>query len=98
MATIAITGSTGGLGGRVARRLADAGVEQLLVVRDPARAPRLPGAEVARASYDDTAAAGTALKGIQTLFMVSGAEAPDRVGQHKAFIDAAVDAGVEHIV
>jgi uncharacterized protein YbjT (DUF2867 family) len=31
---IAVTGATGGLGGRVARRLADRGVGQRLVVRD----------------------------------------------------------------
>jgi uncharacterized protein YbjT (DUF2867 family) len=31
---VAVTGATGGLGGRVARRLADAGVRQRLVVRD----------------------------------------------------------------
>jgi NAD(P)H dehydrogenase (quinone) len=30
--------------------------------------------------------------------MVSGAEAVDRVDQHRAFIDAAHDAGVQHIV
>jgi NAD(P)H dehydrogenase (quinone) len=30
--------------------------------------------------------------------MVSGAEHPDRVGQHRTFIDAAADAGVEHLV
>jgi uncharacterized protein YbjT (DUF2867 family) len=36
---IAVTGATGQLGGRVARRLADASVDQVLVVRDPSRAP-----------------------------------------------------------
>jgi NAD(P)H dehydrogenase (quinone) len=35
---------TGGLGGRVARRLADRGVAQRLVARDPGRVPELPGA------------------------------------------------------
>lgn len=98
MASIATTGSTGGLGGRVARRLADAGLGQVLVVRDPARAPRLAGAQVTKASYDDRAASRAALQGIRTLFMVSGAEAPDRVDQHKDFIDAAAEAGVAHIV
>jgi NAD(P)H dehydrogenase (quinone) len=39
---IAVTGATGVVGGRVARRLADLGVAQRLVVRDPARAPDLP--------------------------------------------------------
>ena len=41
---IAVTGATGWLGGRVARRLAKRGVGQRLVVRDPGRAPELAGA------------------------------------------------------
>jgi NAD(P)H dehydrogenase (quinone) len=47
---IAVTGATGELGGRVARRLAERGVSQRLIVRDPSKAPELEGAEVARAS------------------------------------------------
>ena len=42
---IAVTGATGGLGGRVAARLADHGVPQRLLVRDAARAPDLLHAE-----------------------------------------------------
>jgi NAD(P)H dehydrogenase (quinone) len=97
MTTIAVTGATGKLGGRVARRLQAAGLSQRLVVRDPARAPQIDGAEVAVARYDDPDAA-SALAGVQTLFMVSAAESPERVQQHRAFVDAAADAGVEHLV
>ena len=39
---IAVTGATGQLGGRIARRLASAAVPQRLLVRDPTRAPELP--------------------------------------------------------
>ena len=95
---IAVTGSTGRLGGRVARRLADAGVPQRLLVRDPARAPQLPGASVARAPYADGDAVRAALDGIATVLMVSASETPDRVDQHRAFVDAAAAAGVEHLV
>ncbi|HEY8450784.1 MAG: NAD(P)H-binding protein [Micromonosporaceae bacterium] len=95
---IGVTGATGGVGGRVARRLADAGVRQRLLVRDLGRAPRLAGAEVARASYDDPAAMRRALRGVHTLFLVSAHEHPDRVGLHAGTVDAAVDAGVERIV
>ena len=97
-AVLAVTGSTGELGGRVARRLADAGRAQRLVVRDEARAPVLPGATVAVASYADGDAARVALSGVDVLFMVSAAEAPDRVAQHVAFVDAAAAAGVRHVV
>jgi NAD(P)H dehydrogenase (quinone) len=95
---VGVTGATGRLGGRVARRLAAAGVPQRLVVRDPARAPELPGAEVARAAFADPDAVRTALEGLDTVLMVSAAEAPDRLQQHLTFVDAAAAAGVGHIV
>jgi len=91
MNPLAITGSTGNLGGRVARLLATSGVSQRLIVRDASRAPDL-GAEVAVAAYDDAEAALAALTGISTLFMVSGGESPDRVRQHITFVDAATAA------
>jgi uncharacterized protein YbjT (DUF2867 family) len=95
---IAVTGATGQLGGRVARRLAARGTAQLLVVRDPARAPELPGATVARAGFADAAAVRTALRGVRTVLMVSASESPDRLRHHRAFVDAAAAAGVEHLV
>ncbi len=96
--TIAITGATGNIGGTVARALAAAGTPFRMLVRDPARAPKLPGAEVAVASYADVDASRAALEGVDLLLMVSGAEAQDRLDQHRAFVGAAVDAGVGHVV
>jgi NAD(P)H dehydrogenase (quinone) len=95
---IAVTGSTGQLGGRVARRLADLGVEQRLLVRDPTRAPALPRTHTATADYADGTAVRAALTGIETVFMVSAAETPKRVQQHLSFLDGAVEAGVRRIV
>ena len=95
---LGVTGSTGGLGGMVARQLAELGSAQRLLVRDPARAPVLDGATPAVCSYADSAAARQALDGVKVLFMVSAAETPDRVQQHTAFIDAAAGAGVQHVV
>jgi uncharacterized protein YbjT (DUF2867 family) len=94
----AVTGATGGVGGRVARRLADAGAQQQLVVRNPGRAPQLPNSTVRIADYDDPAALRSALAGANTLFLVSGAEHPERVRLHRQAIDAAVEAGVTRIV
>ena len=97
--TLAVTGSTGALGGRVARLLADRGLAQRLLVRDPGRAPALDGAQaVSFGGYADLAGATSALAGVTTLFMVSAAEAPDRVEQHRTFVDAAAAAGVRHVV
>ncbi|WP_121370516.1 SDR family oxidoreductase [Frondihabitans australicus] len=96
--TIAVTGATGNIGGAVARGLAGAGIAQTLVVRDAGRAPRLEQARVAEAVYGDREATLRALAGCRLLLMVSAAEAPDRLAQHEAFVDAAAEAGVEHIV
>jgi NAD(P)H dehydrogenase (quinone) len=96
--TIAVTGVTGGLGGRVARRLAERGVAQRLVVRDPGRAPERVGAEVAAASYDDRDSLRRAFAGAHTLLMVSASEDPDRLRLHANVVDAAVGAGVERVV
>ena len=38
------------------------------------------------------------LGGLDAVLMVSGREAPDRLAQHRAFVDAAVEAGVGHVV
>ena len=96
--TVAVTGATGALGAAVARHLADRGVEQRLVVRDPSRAPRLPGATTAVATYEDTDAMARALDGVQTLFLVSGHENPDRVSLHRSAVEGARRAGVERVV
>lgn len=95
----AITGATGALGGLVARRLAERGIAQRLIVRDPARVPPLSGpVEVAQASYGDAAAMRAALDGIDTWLFVSASESADRVAQHLCAVDAAVAAGVRRVV
>ncbi|MEU2778727.1 SDR family oxidoreductase [Streptomyces sp. NPDC007162] len=93
-----VTGSTGRLGGRVARRLAQRGVPQRLLARDPARAPRLTGTVPVRGDYADPDSVREALTGTRTVFMVSASESADRLARHKTFVDAAVAAGIEHLV
>lgn len=96
---IAVTGSTGAVGNRVAVALSDAGVRQRLVGRDPSRLPALAGAEHAPAAeYRDTEAMRRALDGATSLFLVSGRESADRLAEHRSAVDAAVAAGVERIV
>jgi NAD(P)H dehydrogenase (quinone) len=99
--TIAVTGATGALGSRVAARLAARKVKQLLVVRDLARVPAIAGVEAVEMGprgYRDQTALTEALGGCQTLFLVSGREAAERVVEHAHAVRAAVDAGVERIV
>lgn len=96
---IAVTGATGAVGKGVARLLAEQGVRQRLVVRDPSRAPTLPDAEVRQiAGYGAGDEVRAALDGVDTLFLVPAAESADRREQHVATVDAAVAAGVRRIV
>lgn len=96
--TLAVTGSTGAVGGMVARRLAAAGIPQRLLVRSLDRAPELPQAIPVACSYADRDAGAVALAGVETLLMVSAAENKDRIDEHRAFVDSAQQAGVRHIV
>lgn len=95
---LAITGSTGRLGGRIARLLAADGVPQRLVVRDLSRAPTLPQSSIARASYGDDEAVRRALAGCDIALMVSASESATRLEEHNTFVDAAAAAGVKHLV
>ncbi|WP_306738557.1 SDR family oxidoreductase [Arthrobacter sp. SX1312] len=95
---IAVTGSTGMVGGRVARELAAEGVPLILPVRSPDRAEHLADAVIRQCTYADADASAAALAGVDVLFMVSAAEEADRVATHRTFIDAAKAAGVRHVV
>ena len=98
---IAVTGATGALGRRVVDRLAGReDVALRLVVRDAARAPRVPGAEVAAVpgGYADGPGLTAALAGVHTLYLVSAAEAEDRLQQHRTAVAAAAAAGVQRVV
>lgn len=95
---IAVTGSTGALGSLVAQNLADLGVAQRLLVRDLSRAPQLPEATASTFDYANRDLSKDALAGIDVLFMVSAPESDHRKDLHTTFIDAAVAAGVKHIV
>jgi len=96
MTRVAVTGATGHVGGRVAHLLAD--LRPRLIVRDVTRAPEIPGAVTTQTSYDDLDAGIAALRGVDVLLMVSGAESRTRRAEHRTFIRAAAEAGVEHLV
>jgi NAD(P)H dehydrogenase (quinone) len=97
---IAVTGATGGVGGRIAKLLAAREAEQRLVVRDASRAPELPGADVAVAGgYADAEGMRAALEDVETLMLIPATEERDRFERlHRPAVEAAVDAGVQRIV
>jgi NAD(P)H dehydrogenase (quinone) len=95
---IGITGASGGMGTRVAERIAARGLPQRLIVRDASRAPEA-AAEVREASsYGARDEMRAALDGVETLFLIPARESADRVEQHFTVVDAAVDVGVRRIV
>jgi NAD(P)H dehydrogenase (quinone) len=67
-----------------------------LLFRDPRKVP--DGVDAVVADYGDGESARRALDGVDTVFMVSAAETPERVEHHRTFIDAAAAAGVRHLV
>jgi uncharacterized protein YbjT (DUF2867 family) len=100
--TIAVTGATGGVGSRVAARLAERhDVHQLAVARDLARVPPIAGlaaVEMGPQGYRDQTQLTEALTGCSTLFLVSAREAEQRVVEHAHAVRAAVDAGIRRVV
>ncbi|MGH1524916.1 SDR family oxidoreductase [Leifsonia sp. L25] len=96
--TIAVTGVTGTVGRLAASELADAGVRFRMLARSPERAPRFPDSEVVACTYGDGDSVRAALQGVDAVLMVSAAENDQRLREHFAFVDAAAQAGVRHIV
>ena len=98
MPKIAVTGVTGNLGGMVSRLCKKNGIEVRNLARNVEKAEKLGFSNVFKSSYDKSEDTVKSLEGIEVLFMVSGSENPNRVQQHKDFIDAAKIAGVSHII
>jgi len=98
LGTIALTGVTGHLGSRVRELLPDTGRPLVLLARTPARVVAGPRDEVRVCDFADPDGAVRALAGVDTLLMVSASEAADRLDQHRAFVGAAAEAGVRHVI
>lgn len=96
---IGITGVTGGkLGSKVAQLISEQGISARHLARNPQRAALYDNAELVQAAFENSLETVEALKGIDVLLMVSASESPNRLQQHFAFLDAAHEAGVKHIV
>ena len=93
--TIAITGATGQLGRLAIAALKAKGAAPIALARDPAKAADL-GIETR--AFDYTTADPAALKGVDTLVLISSSDFNDRAGQHRKVIAAAKQAGVGRIV
>jgi NAD(P)H dehydrogenase (quinone) len=92
---IAVLGATGRIGRHVAAALADQSVEARALVRTPGRVD-VPLTAVA-ADLADPRSVRQALEGARRLFLVTP-HGPDQDLREAVAIDAARDAGVEHVV
>ena len=95
MTTIAITGATGQLGRLAITALQARGANPIALARSPEKAADLA---VPTRAFDYFNADPQALKGVDTLVLISSNDFNDRAGQHKAVIAAAKAAGVGRIV
>jgi NAD(P)H dehydrogenase (quinone) len=98
---IAVTGAGGRLGGQIMELLATQEEHQVIALhrREVRLGPRSPRISVAAADYADLAALRRALRGIDTLvFVSSDGEAAQLLIHHHNVVQAAVDAGVAHII
>lgn len=98
---ILVTGATGKIGGQVARRLLAKGKHIAVASRDPSQLDELVAAsegraEARRLDLEDPSTFG-AFEGIHTAFLV-GPTGPDFGERAAVAIEAAVKAGVQHIV
>ncbi|SDT07926.1 NAD(P)H dehydrogenase (quinone) [Nocardioides scoriae] len=97
--SIVVTGATGQLGRLVVESLLARGADPAGIVATGRRTEALQdladrGVDVRRADYADPASLREALDGAERVLLVSGNEFGQRVAQHTAVVEAAVDAGV----
>lgn len=102
MGKIIISGASGAFGRAAAELLLDkvAPQDAILLTRTPAKLADLAarGADVRFADFDDRASLPAAMAGAEKMLLISTARVGTRVGQHRSAVEAAVAAGVRHIV
>lgn len=97
---IAVTTASGRLGSAIINQLKDAMPWQNIVgiARTPEKAKHL-GIEIRKGDYNSKGEFLKALKGIDTLLLISGSDDPDtRAQQHRNVIEAAKESGVKNLV
>ncbi len=99
--TLIITGASGQLAGHVTQLLLERGLADrlVLVTRSPDKLEATArGAQVRRGDFDDPASLEAAFAGGDRMLLISASDVGRRVPQHRAAIEAAVAAGVSHVV
>lgn len=94
---IVVTGATGTIGSRVLRLLSKQGHRTRALSRDPSRGERLPHVEWTEANLSEPETLPPIFEGADRLFLLTG-NAQSMARLQKNAIDAASDAGIEHVV
>lgn len=101
MSKIVITGASGHYGQLVTDKLIAMGraSDLILITRSPDKLAKRTGqgCDVRFGNFDRPESLAAAVQGANKMLLISGTRVGARVVQHKAAIDAAVAAGVEHI-
>jgi NAD(P)H dehydrogenase (quinone) len=100
-AVLGVTGASGHLGRRVVELLLEGGASHIVALtRSPGKLADLAarGVETRAVSFDDAASMRTAFAGIDRLLLVSTDALAERTAQQGAAVDAAVAAGVGHLL
>jgi dihydroflavonol-4-reductase len=109
---VALTGGTGFLGSRIAKKLRDRGDEVVALARHPSKATIIAGlgCEILEGSMDDRLAVDRLVQGCDAVMHIAGrfevgitgAECPNmqdtNIGGTRRVIDASIDAGVKKVV
>jgi uncharacterized protein YbjT (DUF2867 family) len=94
---IAVTGATGTVGSRVVTELLSAGAEVRVALRNPNEVGTRPGLETVALDLTETRDMVQALHGCAKLFLLTPF-VTDMVAMSNSLVDAAKEAGVEHVV
>ena len=96
---ILFTGLTGAVGTEILKLIPAYGIRARGLVRNPDKAVALPaaGVDVVRGGLEDQDAVKTALPGCDSAFLLM-ANSREQLELEKRFVDAAVEAGIGHIV
>jgi NAD(P)H dehydrogenase (quinone) len=101
MTRIVITGASGQYGQAATEKLIALGraADLILITRSPAKLAgrAAQGCDVRYGDFDKPETLAEAVRGADKMLLISGTRVGARVVQHKAAIDAAVAAGVQHI-
>lgn len=94
---ILITGATGNIGGKVIRRLSEAGVAAQALSRDPSRGEDLPHITWVEGDLARSETLAPAFEGVKCLFLLTG-NSQNMARLQQNAVDAAKAAGVDYVI